>query len=84
LGLERVKTLAGSTMVRATASTTRDCSSWFTSTLNVSRMSAEISTWKVAAMPAQMVRMRSRISARVSSENARTVPQSLASPGITL
>jgi len=33
LGLERVKTLAGSTMVRATASTTRDCSSWFTSTL---------------------------------------------------
>ena len=43
-----------------------------------------ISHWKVAAMPAQIARMRSRISARTPSSNARTVPQSFASPGMTL
>ena len=83
-GCDRVMTLAGSTTVRATSSTTLDCSSWFTSTLKMSRMSTSISTWKALAMPAQIARIRSRISARTSSEKARTVPQSFASPGITL
>ena len=35
-------------------------------------------------MPAQIARIRSRISARTSSEKARTVPHSFASPGMTL
>ena len=35
-------------------------------------------------MPAQIVRIRSRIRARTLSSNARTVPPNLASPGITL
>ena len=83
-GCARVNTFDGSTTVRATSSTTLDCSSWLTSTLKMSRMSTLISTWKAAAMPAQIVRMRSRTSARTSSEKARTVPHSFASPGMTL
>ena len=35
-------------------------------------------------MPAQSARIRSRISTRTSSEKARTVPHSFASPGMTL
>jgi hypothetical protein len=83
-GCDLVKTFDGSTTVRATSSTTRDCSSWFTSTLKMSRMSTDISTWYAAAMPAQSARIRSRISARTSSEKARTVPHNFASPGMTL
>jgi hypothetical protein len=83
-GVERVSTLDGSTTVRATSSTTLDCSTWLTSTLNVSRMSTSISQLNAAAMPAQIARMRSRTSARTLSENARTVPHSQASPGMTL
>src|ERR1700709_1925464 len=49
-GCERVMTLAGSTTVRATSSTTRDCSTSLTSTLKVSRMSAVISPWKGAGV----------------------------------
>src|SRR6267142_1556963 len=56
-GCDLKRTFAGSTTVRATSATTWDCSSWFTSTLNVSRISAMISTWKALAMPAQIARV---------------------------
>jgi len=47
-------------------------------------ISAMISVLEGGGDAAQIARIRSRINARTSSENARTVPQSLASPGITL
>jgi len=64
-----MKTFAGSTTVRATSSTTFDCSSWLIRTLKMSRISTAISTSKAEAMPAQMARIRSRICARTLSEN---------------
>jgi len=41
----------------------------------MSRISTAISTWNAAAIPAQRLRIRSRISARTSSEKARTDPE---------
>jgi hypothetical protein len=84
LGRDLVNTLAGSTTVRATSATTLACSSLLTSTLKISRISTLISTWNACAMPAAMVFMRSRIMLRTLSENARTVPDSTASLGMTL
>ena len=83
-GVDRVMTFEGSTTVRATSAMTFECSSLLTRTLKISRISTAISTWKALATPAQIVRMRSRISARTSSSKARTVPQSFASAGMML